>query len=254
MTNPFKYWRFCLLSGLIFLVTYFGFWGVLGSNIPPLPATWTAEEITRHFQENNSTMMLGMVGAMTFAPMYMIWGLGISNVMRTLEKNNHVLSTLQLWGAGLTVIPVFMCCTFILAGLYRVNTTSPEIVQIMYDISWLTISPQYPVTTMQMIAMGICFLSDKRTTPLIPNWLCWYSIWGGTMFIAEDIMPFFKGNAFARDGLFNFWFEYGIYFFYMLFVTYYLYKAVGRLEKEHQEGSLIIPDTGIKYRAGSAKE
>lgn len=245
---PFRYWRFCLWSGIIFLVTYFGFWGVMGSNVPPLPGNWSAQAISEHFSTNKNRMLFGMVCAMTFAPFYMIWGLGIAKVMRTLEGNNPVLSTMQLWGAGLTVIPVFMCCTFIMAGLYRVDSTYPEIVQIMYDVSWLTISPQYPVTSMQMIAVGICFLSDRRERPLLPKWVCWYSIWGGTMFLGENFMPFFKEGLFARNGILNFWVEYGIYFIYMPLMTYYLLKAVRRLELEYQSGLLMLPDSGFRYQ------
>ncbi|MBS0370490.1 MAG: hypothetical protein JSS57_14955 [Proteobacteria bacterium] len=247
MNYPFQYWRLCFASGLVFLATYFGFWGILGSCVPPLPATLTAAEMASHFQDNRSQMILGMVGAMTFAPTYMMWGLGITKVMETLEGNNRILSTLQLWGAGLTVIPVLMCCVFILTGAYRADTLEPSLIQMMYDMSWLTISPCYSVTTMQMIAMGACFLTDKRPTPLIPKWLCWYSIWGGFMFVAEDIMPFFKHGVFARNGLLNFWIEYSIYFFYMLFVTYYLYKAVARLEQEHKAGTLVFPRDAIAY-------
>jgi len=247
MDSPFKYWRLLFAAGPVFLVTYFGFWGLLGYCVPPLPATMTAAEMASHFQANANQMRLGMVGAMTFAPTYMMWGLGITKVMETLEGNNQIMSTLQLWGAGLTVIPVYMCCVFILTGTYRADTLDPGIIQMMYDMSWLTISVCYSVTTMQMIAMGACFLTDKRATPLIPKWLCWYSIWGGTMFIAEDLMPFFKHGAFARNGLLNFWIEYSIYFFYMIFVTWYLFKAVSRLEQEHKAGTLVMERDLPKY-------
>jgi len=232
MSNPFQYWRFCFACGPIFLLSYFGFWGLLGSNVPPLSPMLTAQEIAEHFRTHADLMRLGMVGAMTFAPTYMIWGLGISKLMETVENPNRVLSTLQMWGAGLTVIPVLFCCVFILAGTYRADTLDPGIIQLMYDMSWLTISVCYSVTSVQMIAMGVAFLADKREKPLVPKWLCWYSIWGGFMFVAEDLMPFFKHGVFARNGILNFWIEYSIYFFYMLFVTWYQYQAVGRLERE----------------------
>lgn len=240
--SPFKHWRLMAATGPLFLATYFGFWGILGYCVPPLPATMTAVEMARHFQAHADRIRWGMVGAMTFAPAYLSWGLAITKVMETLEGKNRVWSVLQLWGAGLTVIPVYMCCIFILAGTYRAETLDPSIIQLMYDMSWLTISVSYSVTSMQMIAMGVVFLADKRETPLVPKWLCWYSIWGGFMFVAEDLMPFFKEGAFARNGLLNFWTEYGIYFFYMLFVTYYLFKAIGRLEIEHRSGKLVIGD------------
>ena len=240
MDNSFKYWRFLVATGPLFLISYFGGWGLLGFCVPPLPATLTAQEMAQHFQANVNMMRTGMVIAMTFAPFYMTWGLGITKVMETLEGNNRVLSILQLWGAGLTVIPVLMCCVFILAGLYRADTLDPSIIQLMYDMSWLTISVCYSVTTMQMIALGILFLSDKRPIPLIPKWLSWFSIWGGSMFVVEDLMPFFKHGVFARDGLLNFWIEYSIYGIFMLLITIYLFKAITRLEQEQRDGRLVL--------------
>jgi len=240
LDNPFKYWRFCISSGPVFLLAYIGFWGLLGSCIPPLPAGMTAPEMAQYFQSHANQMRSGMVGGMTFSVFYLIWGLGIAKVMETLEGGNRVLSVLQMWGAGLTVIPVLMCCIFILGGLYRVDTLDPAIIQLMYDLSWLTISVSYAVTTLQMIAMGTLFLHDRRAQPLVPKWLCWYSIWGGFMFLAEDLMPFFKQGVFARNGVLNFWIEYTIYFVYMILVTHYMFKAVTRLEQEHQAGTLIL--------------
>lgn len=254
MNSNFKYWRFCAACGPLFLVTYFGFWGLLGFCVPPLPATLSAAEMAEIFRTNTSQIQLGMVGAMTFAPAYMVWGLGICKLMETLEGNNRVMSVLQLWGAGLTVIPVYMCCIFILAGTYRAATLDPSIIQLLYDMSWLTISVSYSVTTMQMIAMGVAFLSDKRAVPLMPKWLCWYSIWGGLMFIAEDLMPFFKDGPFARNGLLNFWIEYSIYFFYMLFVTFYMFKAVSRLEHEQRAGAPVAqPARPFGHEAAAAQ-
>lgn len=232
MGKPFKFWRFLAWCGPLFLVTYFGFWGLMGFCVPPLAPSLTADQVATIFRENANQIRTGMVGAMTFAPAYMAWGLGISKLIETLEGENRVLSVLQLWGAGLTVIPVYMCCIFILAGTYRVESLAPETIQLLYDMSWLTISVSYSVTSMQMLAMGVAFLHDPRSDPLIPKWLCWYSIWGGMMFIAEDAMPFFHTGPFARNGLLNFWVEYGIYFFYMIFVTAYMLKAITRLERE----------------------
>jgi len=232
MDTPYKFWRILAACGPLFLVAYFGCWGLMGLCVPPLAPSLTADQIATIFRDNASQIRFGMVGAMTFAPAYMAWGLGISKLIETLEGDNRVLSVLQLWGAGLTVVPVYMCCVFILAGTYRVEELDPKIIQLLYDMSWLTISVCYSVTTLQMIAMGVAFLYDRRAVPLMPKWLCWYSIWGGMMFIAEDLMPFFKTGPFARNGILNFWIEYGIYFFYMIFVTVYMFRAVKRLAQE----------------------
>lgn len=249
-SSPFKYWRFCAFAGPIFLITYVIFWGLMGSCILPLPATMPAAEMAQYFKDHAATMRTGMVCAMTFSPFYMIWGLGIARVMETLEGNNRMMSVMQIWGAGLTVMVVLVCCIFILGGLFRVDSLDPSLIQLMYDLSWLTIDVSYPVTSMQMIAMGIGFLADRRAQPLFPKWACWFSIWGGTMFMGENLMPFFHHGIFARNGLLNFWTEYTIYFVYMIIVTKYLLSAIKRLEQEHADGTL---DLGPGIRYGVAK-
>ena len=45
-------------------------------------------------------------------------------------------------------------------------------------------------------------------------------------------MPFFKSGLFARQGWLNFWVEFLVWFLYILVITYYVLKAIPRLEQE----------------------
>jgi hypothetical protein len=130
------------------------------------------------------------------------------------------------------VVPVLVSSSFWLAGAYRPDTLPDAILQLLYDMAWLLIDLAYSVTSVQMIALGVGFLQDKRNRPLMPKWVCWYSIWVGVMFVAECLMPFFKSGPFARQGILNFWIEFSIFFIYAPVVTWYLVKAIPRLEQE----------------------
>ena len=68
--------------------------------------------------------------------------------------------------------------------------------------------------------------------PLFPRWVCWYNIWAGLSFLFELFMPFFKNGMFARQGWLNFWVEFIVWFAYILLTTYYVFKAIPRLEQE----------------------
>ena len=231
--SPFRYWRFCAAMGPTFLAVFIVCWGLLGYNIPPLSAELTGEQMATHFRTHANEIRAGMVGSMTFAVLYMVWGLSITKVMETLETDgNNILSQLQLWGAGLTVVPVLVSSSFWLTGAYRPEALDPSILQMLYDMAWLLIDLAYAVTSMQMFALGALFLSDKRATPLVPKWVSWYSIWVGVMFIIEVLMPYFKGGLFARNGWLNFWIEFLIWFFFIAIVTLYIFKAISRLERE----------------------
>jgi hypothetical protein len=74
-------------------------------------------------------------------------------------------------GAGLTVVPIMVSCVFWLAGAYRPEALDDSILQLLYDTAWLLIDMGYMVTTVQMVAMGVAFLNDRRAVPLVPKWL-----------------------------------------------------------------------------------
>ena len=223
--------------GPIFLVVFIVAWGVLGYNIPPLSPEWTGDQMAHHFRTHAGVVRAGMVASMSFAVLYMVWGMSITKVMETLETDgNNILSQLQIWGAGLTVVPILVSSSFWLTGAYRPEALDPSILQMLYDMAWLLIDLAYSVTSVQMFALGVLFLSDQRAVPLIPKWVSWYSIWVGFMFIAEVLMPYFKSGLFARDGILNFWIEFVIWFVFILIVTLYILKAIARLEREHAAG------------------
>jgi hypothetical protein len=233
MLDQFKYWRFCAGAGPAFMAVFIVFWGLMGFNLPPFSGGAPAETLGHYFRENANWVRLGMVIAMTFTVLYMVWGLAVAKIVERVEaENNNILSTLALWGAGLTVVPILVSCSGWLAGSYRPEALSDPVLQLLYDWSWLLIDLGYAVTTMQMFAMGVAFLNDKRSKPLIPKWLSWYGIWVGFSFAAECLMPFFKTGPFERAGVLNFWIEFLLWFVWVPTLTYYVFMAIKRLEGE----------------------
>lgn len=233
MIDRLKYLRLCAAAGPAFLFVFIVFWGIMGHNIPPYAADLPASVIGDHYRENAMMVRIGMGISMSFTVLYMIWGLAISKVMEYgIEGENNVLSTLQLWGAGLTVVPIMVSCSFWLAGAYRPEALDDSVLQLLYDLPWLLINLGYMVTSVQMFALGTCFLQDQRAVPLVPKWLSWYGIWVGFMFIAEVLMPVFKDGPFARQGVLNFWIEFFIWFFWIIALSTYIFLAIGRLHAE----------------------
>jgi hypothetical protein len=217
---------------MIFMFVFMVFWGLMGHNLPPWGGDAPASVIAGYFRDNRNLIRTGMVISMTFAVCYAVWGLAIGKVMRHAAGPNSILVDLQIWGAGLTVVPILVSSSFWLTGSYRPDALPDPVLQLIYDMAWLLIDLAYSVTSVQMIALGIGFLQDRRAKPLMPKWACWYSIWVGFMFVAECLMPFFKSGPFARQGILNYWIEFSIFFAYAPIVTWYIVKAIPRLEQE----------------------
>lgn len=233
-SGEFGLWRLCLWAGPVFMAVFIVCWGIAGHNIPPWNADLPAATIAEWFRTDANVIRSGMVIAMTCAPLYLVWGLGIGRVMTRIVPKDSVLIDLQVWGAGLTVIPVLVSTSFWLTGAFRPDALPDNILQMLYDMAWLLIDLAYFTTSIQLFAAGAAFLKDARRDPLVPKWLAWYGIWVGFMFIAECLMPFFKSGAFARDGILNFWIEFMIWFVWCPALTLRLLGAVRRIEAEER--------------------
>lgn len=233
-SREYAVWRLCLWAGPVFMAVFIVFWGVMGHNIPPWNADLPAATIANWFRTEANTIRLGMVVAMTTAPLYCVWGLGIGRVMTRVVGRDSLLIDLQVWGAGLTVIPVLVTTSFWLTGAYRPEALPDAMLQMLYDMAWLLIDLAYFTTSIQLFAVGAAFLKDRRAQRLVPKWLSWYAIWVGFMFIAECLMPFFKTGPFARDGVLNYWIEFTIWFVWCPSLTFVLLRAVRRIEAEER--------------------
>lgn len=236
MDRPFRYVRACAWGGPVLLVATIVFWGLLGQNIPPYSPALTAQQFANEIIAHAPQIRIGMIFQLPVSTLYFVWGVAISMVMRRVERDNDVLSTIQLWGAGFTTIVFVVPCAMWLAIAYRPEMMDPRTLQILYDFAWFFFDMAYMLTTMQTVAIGICFLSDKRAVPLVPGWVAWLTMWVGISFVFETMMPLVYGGVFSRSGLLNYWIEFSLFFLMMLVLSIYILKAITRLEREHHDG------------------
>ena len=232
--NPYRYVKALAWTGPVLLVGTILFWGVLGQNIPPYSTALDAETFAAAIREHALSIRIGMVLQMPVSVCYFTWGVAISKVMQALERDNDVLSTLQRWGAGFTTLVLVIPCAAWLTVAYRAETMAPPLLQMFYDFGWFFFDLAYTLTTMQFIAIGICFLSDEREQPLIPGWVCWFVMFVGVSFALLSLMPLVYSGPFSRSGLLNYWVEFTLFFAMMTVFCPALLKAVARLEEEHR--------------------
>lgn len=210
------------------------FWGVLGHNIPPYSAALDANAFAAEIRAHALEIRTGMLLQMPCCVLYFMWGVAISKVMQAVERDNDVLSTMQIWGAGFTTLVFAIPCSIWLTIAYRPEVMDPKTLQILYDFAWFFFDMAYTLTTLQAVAIGICFLADKRQTPLVPAWVAWLTMWVGISFVLEEIMPLVYSGPFSRSGLLNYWIEFSLFFLMMIVLSIYIIKAILRLESEHR--------------------
>lgn len=227
-----RYWRFCLWMGPLFVAVLFVCWGILGHNFPPFTPDTPASEVAGWYRQHANGVRLGMVIAMSFAPAYGVWGYAVAKVLEQVVEKDSLIVQLARVGAAWTTITLLVPTSFWLTAAFRPEALPDWMIQMLYDMAWLLIDLAYAVTSVQLFALGVGFLADKRAGPLIPKWLAWYGIWVGFMFILECVMPYFRNGAFARSGVLNFWIEFLIWMAWVPVLTGYALKATSRIEAE----------------------
>jgi hypothetical protein len=231
--HDYRWMRICILSVVPFLLLVGIFWGVLCFNIPPISASVPADELAQHFRENGTRLRIGYAVSVPSFSILMLWSVGIFGLLRRITGPHSLLPYIQLIGGSLTALVPTFASVFWLSAAMRPER-DPALTQLLFDTGWLMMDMVWLVTTIQYVAMGIVFLQDKRTVPLVPKWLAWLGIWLGVEFVVETLMPNFRSGPFSWSGLFNYWIPFIGPFTWMVLTSSAMLKAIKRLRGEDE--------------------
>ncbi len=216
--------------GPFFIVTMIYCWAVLGHNLPP-PNTMamTPQQLVAEYYGKYPSIAPGMIGAATFGMFYTLWSILLARLMREDDGSFGVLSMMELTGGILTGWLFAFCSAMWAACSVLVYQVPPEVIKMVHTFTWFIFDCTYMITTMQMVAMGLYTVLNKRQT-MFPAWAGWTAIAVGASFIALVFIPFVTEGPFALPGLWNFWIifsawiwaYFGVYNFYVL---KHVYKA-----------------------------
>lgn len=233
-------WKILAWCGPLFMATFVVFWGILAKNIPPFPPSATAEMVKAHYVENSLAIMIGMSVCLTVTSFYMAWGAAISQVMTRVEGPNGLLSKLEVMGATITCAPIMTACGMWLTAAHEATALSPEILHMMYWGGWLLIDLAYFVTSFQIAAISLVFIRDKRSTPLMPSYVCWWGWVTFASFFVVSAIPFVTTGPLAFNGIISFWIAFFTWFIWCPLVSYYILKAIPRLKAEDEAAGRTV--------------
>ncbi|WP_290866585.1 hypothetical protein [Aquabacterium sp.] len=226
--------RTCAWAGPIFLAGYVLSWGVMGMNIPPLPAGIDVNALHAHYLEHSYRLRGAFVLSVFFIPFYFAFSSAVSRVMQRIEGADGPMAIVEQLGGATTTVVGMVAGICWLTAAYRVSEFTPAQVRGLHDFGWLFFDTTYMVTGLQMLAMSNVFLRDPRSEPLIPRWLSWYAIFVVLAFLPLSLMPFFYEGAFTWAGTFCYWVSLGSWFVWLTLLSWYMFVAINRLEEEER--------------------
>ena len=228
------YQKLSIYMGPIFVTTFVIFWAWLGHNLPPPHPDWPAQAFTDRYVSHLTEIRVGFLVALITICFYLPWTGYVTARMKRIETGPYpVLAYTQLLGGCLTVmvVSISMWCWVVAA---QRPERAPEITQMLTDAGWLMNDTVYMCTTLQMWALALCVLHDRRAkVPLMPNWACYLTIFCGATFFPASLTAILRNGPFAYDGLIGFWVPYPAWLVWMFVASYYL---LGDLKRRVEVG------------------
>ena len=230
------YQRLSLYSGPFFAITFIFFWAWLGHNLPPPHPDWAPQAFTDRYVQHLGSIRVGFLVSLLTICFYLPWtGYVTARMMRIETGHYPVLSYLQLLGGCLTVmvVSISMWCWVVAA---QRPERLPEVTQMLTDAGWLMNDTVYMCTTLQMVAMALCFLHDKKSKiPVMPNWANYLTIFCGCTFFPASLTAILRDGPFAYDGLIGFWIPYPAWLIWLFVATYYLLAELNRRVRDGED-------------------
>lgn len=224
--------KICVWCGPIMIFSWAAAFAFLCKFIPPPAPTLTRDQLVAQFSENTNMIRLGLVISVFMCALLVPFCAVIAAQVRRMEGVRSVLAETQLISGGLLCVEFLLPFAVWQTALYRLPEWSPETVQMLNDMAWLTFLGIISSACVQVAALGLAILLDKGVKPVFPRWAGYFNIWVSIIWIPAAIIPFFKTGPFAWNGVGSWWIPLCVYFSWFVVTIVLLLRAIGGDERE----------------------
>jgi hypothetical protein len=200
--------------GPLFVIGYIICWAILGHNVPPpnMMGMSSAQLVAEYYGKYQNQIAIGMIGCATVGMLYTPWSLLLATMLKDDDGSIGVLSLTEAAGGILTGWLLAFCPAMWATCALLVNSISPDLVKALHVMTWIIYDCTYMITTIQLIALGVYVVLNKKQT-IFPAWTGWCAIAIGATFVPLVLMPFVSDGPFAVGGTWNFYFIFSIWLF-----------------------------------------
>lgn len=216
--------------GIGFGVLFFVGLMPLASFIPPPSPQMTGTELMAEFVPKLVWVKFGILVALLGAALLIPWSAMVSLQISRMEKGRRVpLWAIFSFGAGCVNAVAFILPFIFWAGAFYRPDRSPELVQLINDITWLEFLMFFPAFSMQLFCLAMAGLTQRQGPQVFPRWFLYLNLWMATIGGTGMLSIFFFSGPFAWNGAIGFWLPVGSYVPFLI-VTYIVFYRVIRAE------------------------
>ena len=200
----------CVWSATVFAaLALIGF--IVADYIPPMSPNLSAEEVAAILRENTLSMRFAVLLIMTSGAFMCPFAIAITMQLRRIEGGLGPYSLAQACAGSITALIFVIASVFWTAALFRPDAPVTTI-RMLNDLGWITALMTFGPFIVQNILIGLCILSDRSESPVLPRWVGYYNLWVAVSFAPGGLLTFFKTGPFAWDGLFVWWIPFVVFF------------------------------------------
>jgi hypothetical protein len=227
-------------SGIVLIVAMIIAQGFLMHFIPPPSPALPAHDLAQKFISRNNEIRLGSLIQCIFWSFWATWAIGITVLIRKMERGYPVLtySSLALNGGGYVFFILIPMTWAVIA--FRADALPAEIIQVMNDWVWFDFLFTWPPFAVFMVIIGLAILKDHNVPTLYPRWVAYLNFWCAILIFPAGLIVFFKTGLFAYNGVGAFYIPFAIFFGWMIAMTVTTLQAINR-HKERLESPAPQP-------------
>jgi len=210
--------------GIGFAVLFFVGLMPLSGFIPPPSPQLSGTELMAEFGPKLPWVKFGILVGLLGAALLIPWSAMVSLQIARMEQGRRVpLWALFSFGAGCVNAVAFILPFIFWAGAFYRLDRSPELVQLINDMTWLEFLMFFPAFSMQLFCLAMAGFTQRQGPPVFPRWFLYLNLWMATIGGTGLISIFFFSGPFAWNGIVGFWLPVGSYvpFLIVTFVVFY---------------------------------
>lgn len=213
--------------GIGFGLLFFGGLVPLSHFIPPPSPQMTGADLMAEFGPRlpfvKAGILMGLFGSSLLVP----WSAMVSlQVARMEEGRRFPLWAMFSFGAGCVNAVAFILPFIFWAGAFYRPDRTPELVQLINDMTWLEFLLFFPTFSFQLICVGMAGLTQRQGRPVFPRWFLYLNLWMALIGSTGLFSIFVFSGPFAWNGVIGFWLPVGSYVPFLIVTYVQFYKAI----------------------------
>lgn len=190
--------RVLIWSGVAMIALWLGAFLFIAGFIPPSAPSSTADVIVNLYNNRSNGIKLGMVISMLGSALLVPYAVAISGQLKRID-GARALADIQMVSCALLSLEFITPIGVWMAASFRGR---PEyITEALHDLGWILFMTVIWSLFVQLVAIGVAILIDRRPKPILPRWLGYLNLWVALLIIPAGCVLFFKNGPLAWNGL-----------------------------------------------------